>query len=74
MPFVCPATGEMALHFDSYEAKVTTRPDLVSVTYIEAPSSVTRRVEKWQWKEEHDLEHHEREQFKRLVAAEPPRR
>ena len=70
MPFVCPATGEMATSFDASTVKSETSPKtLVSVTVTYSQSAVTGKQERWTWKEDVELTSAEAEQKVKMAAS-----
>ena len=65
--FVCEATGEVAEHFDHGSVtKVSTRKDLVSVTYTDALSQASGKVEHWKFKRVDELNPAQREAYMKL--------
>jgi hypothetical protein len=58
MPYICPTTGEMALDaLPGGQVIVETSPKtLVSITIVKAKSNVTGKEERWEWKEDYELD------------------
>jgi hypothetical protein len=64
MPFICERTGEVVPHFeadDGAEVRCETDKSLVTSTVTFARSAKTGNVERWHWKQDHELTPPERD-------------
>jgi hypothetical protein len=66
MPFICERTGEVLPSFDDgAEVRCETAKSLVTSTVTFAKSAKTGNVERWHWKQDHELTPSERDRVAR---------